>query len=133
AMRAADGKTTLGDIHATLYTSIAAVPGTYAAALGDVVDGTNGTCATCRAGTGFDQTTGWGTPNAAQLLATLSGTAAPLAATPTTGPVIAGTGSYKGVAGVRFSATLTASNPSGGTLTYSLANAPSGFLFNSAG
>ena len=56
-----------------LYKTIAAVPGTYAAAFGDVVDGTNGTCATCRAGTGFDQATGWGTPNATQLLPALSG------------------------------------------------------------
>jgi hypothetical protein len=134
SMRAANGKTTLGDIHATLYKSIAAVPGTYAASLGDVIDGTNGTCTTCRAGSGFDQATGWGTPNAAQLLATLSGTAAPLSTTPTTTyPVIAGTGTYTAVAGVRFSATLTASNPTGGTLTYSVANAPAGFLFNTAG
>ena len=68
AMRATTGKAALGDIHATLYKSIAAVPGTYTASLGDVVDGTNGTCATCRAGTGFDQATGWGTPNSTKLL-----------------------------------------------------------------
>ena len=131
AMRAANGKTTLGDIHATLYKSIAAVPGTYAAAMGDVVDGTNGVCATCRAGAGFDQATGWGTPNATQLLAALSGVTAP-STTTSAAPVVPG-GSFTGKAGSALSQTLGATAPAGTTTAYTLSGAPSGLTVDATG
>jgi subtilase family serine protease len=133
AMRVANGKTTLGDIHAALYKSIAAVPGTYAAALGDVVDGTNGTCGTCRAGTGFDQATGWGTPNSAKLLEALSGVSTTTTTIVATSPVFSSTGKFTATAGTAFSGSLSASNPNGGTLTFSLTGAPSGLTASAGG
>ena len=135
AMRASTGKATLGDIHATLYKSIGAVPGTYAAALGDVVDGINGTCATCRAGTGFDEATGWGTPNAAQLLQALSGVAVTPAAAPspvTTAPVVPG-GSFTGKAGTALSQSLGVTAPTGTTTSYAVSGAPSGLTVDATG
>ncbi len=131
AMRASVGKATLGDIHTTLYKSIAAVPGTYAASLGDVVDGVNGTCATCRAGTGFDEATGWGTPNAAQLLATLSGVTVPQSATPAA-PTVPG-GTISGKVGTALSQSLNVTLPAGTTATYTLSGAPSGLTVDGTG
>jgi subtilase family serine protease len=131
AMRVASGQAVLGDIHTLLYKSIAAVPGTYAAAMGDVVDGTNGTCATCRAGAGFDQATGWGTPNSAQLLQTLTGGAAPLAAV-NQGPTLAAA-TVSETAGVSFSVHLAGSDPDGDAFTYSMSGAPAGLTLTSTG
>ena len=131
AMRAASAKPALGDIHTLLYKSIAAVPGTYAATMGDVIDGNNGTCATCRAGTGFDQTTGWGTPNAAHLLQTLSGVAT-AQATGTAAPAVPG-GSLVGKVGTALSQTLGVTVPAGTTATYALSGAPAGLAVDSAG
>jgi len=130
AMRVASAKAVLGDIHTLLYKSIAAVPGTYAAAFGDVTTGTNGSCATCRAGVGFDQATGWGTPNAAQLLTSLTGVAT--TATATVAPTVPG-GSLTGKVGTALSQTLDVTTPSGTTTSYALSGAPSGLAVNSAG
>ena len=131
AMRAASAKTVLGDVHTLLYKSIAAVPGTYAATMGDVVDGTNGACATCRAGVGFDQATGWGTPNSAQLLQTLSGVATTLGVV-AAAPVVPG-GSLLGKVGTGLSQTLGATAPAGTTTSYALAGAPAGLAVDGTG
>ena len=131
AMRASSGKSTLGNIHTTLYKSIAAVPGTYAASLGDVVDGVNGTCATCRAGTGFDQTTGWGTPNATQLFEVLTGVSTTKIVT-IAAPTVPG-GSFTGKAGTALSQSLNATAPSGTTTAYALSGAPSGLTVDTTG
>lgn len=131
AMRVASSQAVLGDIHTTLYKSIAAVPGTYAAALGDVVDGTNGTCATCRAGTGFDQATGWGTPNAAQLLQVLTGVATP-AAVVAAAPTVPG-GSFSGKVGTALSQSLNVTAPAGTTTAYALSGAPGGLTVDTTG
>ncbi|WP_051379136.1 S53 family peptidase [Derxia gummosa] len=61
-LRALDGKATLGKPQAALY-GIAAVAGNYASAFLDVKTGANGSCAPCKAGSGFDYPTGLGTPN----------------------------------------------------------------------
>ena len=135
AMRVANKQAVLGDIHTLLYKSIAAVPGTYAATMGDVIDGTNGTCATCRAGSGFDQATGWGTPNATQLLQTLSGTAAPAAAPAPTGnqrPTLAAA-TVSAHAGTSFSVHLAGVDPDGDAMTYTMTGAPAGLSLTSAG
>ena len=131
AMRVAAAKPVLGDIHTLLYKSIAAVPGTYAASLGDVVDGTNGTCATCRAGTGFDQATGWGTPNGTKLLQVLSGGSTTEAVT-SAAPVVPG-GSLLGKVGSALSQTLAVTAPTGTTTSYALSGAPSGLAVDSTG
>ncbi len=133
AMRASNGKAALGDIHATLYKSIAAVPGTYAAAFGDVVDGTNGSCATCRAGTGFDQATGWGTPNSAKLLESLSGVSTTTSSAPVAAaPVVPG-GSFTGKAGSALSQSLGVTAPAGTTTAYTVSGAPSGLTVDASG
>jgi len=132
AMRAANAKPTLGDFHALLYQNIAAVPGTYSASLGDVVDGTNGTCATCRAGTGFDQATGWGTPNSAKLLEALSGSTTTQTTTTSASPTLVA-GSYTGRVGAAFAQALHATVPPGTTAKYSLVGAPSGMAITSSG
>ena len=131
AQRVASAKAVLGDFHSTLYQSIGKVPGTYAAAFGDIVDGTNGSCATCRAGTGYDQATGWGTPNSAQLMQALGVTTTTAAAT-AAAPIVPG-GSYTGTAGTAFSRSLGVTAPSGTTTSYSLSSAPSGMSVTSAG
>jgi subtilase family serine protease len=58
---------------AMLYQRIAAVNGRYASAFLDVTQGSDGACATCSAGPGYDQPTGLGTPNAGNLLALMTG------------------------------------------------------------
>lgn len=131
AMRVANAKPVLGDIHTFLYKSIAAVPGTYAATMGDVVDGTNGSCATCRAGSGFDQATGWGTPNSAQLLQTLTGSASTLEVG-AAAPVVPG-GSLLGKVGTALSQTLGVTAPAGTTTSYALSGAPAGLAVDSTG
>jgi hypothetical protein len=75
AQRALAGQGRLGAPHAMLYDGVAAAPGAYAAAFGDVVDGANGACAACLAHAGYDAVTGLGTPNGDALLAALAGTA----------------------------------------------------------
>jgi hypothetical protein len=75
AQRALRGQARLDAPHALLYDGIAAVPGAYAAAFGDVLEGANGSCTACRAHTGYDPVTGLGTPHGDALLAALAGTA----------------------------------------------------------
>jgi len=131
AIRAANAKAALGDVHALIYKSIAAVPGTYAAAMHDVVEGTNGTCATCKAGTGFDQATGWGTPNASELFTVLTGVASTQAVV-ATAPSVPG-GSVTGKVGTPLSQSLNIGAPSGTTTSYALSGAPSGLAVDSTG
>jgi subtilase family serine protease len=131
AIRVANGKAVLGDIHSVLYKSIAAVPGTYASSLGDVIDGTNGTCATCRAGTGFDQATGLGTPSAAGLLSVLTGVASTVQAT-AAAPTVPG-GSFTAKAGTSLSQSLNVKAPSGTTTSYALTGGPSGLTVDASG
>jgi subtilase family serine protease len=131
AIRVANGKAVLGDIHSALYKSIAAVPGTYAASLGDVIDGTNGTCATCRAGTGFDQATGLGTPSAAGLLSVLTGVKSTTQAT-AAAPTVPG-GSFTAKAGTALSQSLNVTAPSGTTTSYALTGSPSGLSVDASG
>jgi len=138
AIRVANAQGTLGDIHNLLYTTIAKVPGTYAASLGDVVDGTNGSCATCRAGTGFDQATGWGTPSAGGLLPALTGIASSQSTAPTTPtttpatPTVPG-GSFTGAVGTALYQPLKVSAPAGTVMSYALSGAPSGLTVDAAG
>lgn len=133
AVRVANAKAVLGDFHTLLYKSIAAVPGTYAASMGDIVEGSNGTCATCAAGIGFDMTTGWGTPNSTQLLQALTGvTTTTTTATTTAVPTVPG-GSYAGTAGKALSQSLGITAPAGTTTSYALSGAPSGTAVNASG
>jgi len=135
AIRASNAKAALGDVHALLYKSIAAVPGTYAAAMHDVIEGTNGSCATCKAGSGFDQATGWGTPNATQLFSVLTGVASTQATTTTSTnhapTVTAATLSVK--ANSFFATRVSAKDADGDALTYSVSGLPSGLTLAGSG
>lgn len=139
AMRVASAKTVLGQPHATLYQQIGAVPTQYAAAFKDVASGSNGSCTTCTARAGYDTPTGWGTPNAAALLTSLSGASVTSAGTgagtgtgtaaAATGPLLT-TASLSGTAGKAFSGTIGYSAPGATSLTITISGAPSGMSFS---
>jgi subtilase family serine protease len=131
ARRVAASKALLGDIHATLYKGIAASAASYASIFTDVVDGSNGGCASCAAAVGFDTATGWGTPNASALLAALvSDTTS--SATASTTPVVPG-GAFSAQTGTAFSQSLGITAPSGVTTKVALSGAPSGVAVSTAG
>ena len=129
ARRAAAAKALLGDFHATLYQTIAAVPATYATAFADIVAGSDGSCATCSAAAGYDTVTGWGTPNATALLNALVGSSS-TADSPA--PVVPG-GAFSAQTGTAFSQSLGITAPAGVTTTYALTGAPSGLGVNASG
>jgi len=126
ARRVAASRPLLGDIHATLYKTIATTPGTYAAAFTDIVVGSDGTCASCGTATGYDTVTGWGTPNAGALLDALvtDSAAAPLQ--------VPG-GAFSAQAGVAFSQSLGITQPSGVSTKITLSGAPAGLAVSTAG
>ena len=130
ARRVAASQALLGDFHATLYKTIAASAGTYAADFADIVDGSDGGCTTCAAATGFDTVTGWGTPNASALLTTLVGSTTSAATTGT--PVVPG-GAFSAQTGTAFSQSLGITAPTGVTTKYTLTGAPSGLAVSTAG
>lgn len=126
ATRALSSKPPLGAPHAVLYNQIAAVPGAFASAFADIVQGANGNCATCSAHSGYDTLSGLGTPNASQLVSLLSGSTAVSASAPTITPA-----TVTGTAGtpLTFTVSVSASN----ALSYTLSGAPSGMTINSNG
>lgn len=72
AQRALQGKAPVNLLQIPLYERVATVKGLYAGAFLDVTVGADGSCATCRAGVGYDLPTGLGTPNAGNLLGQLA-------------------------------------------------------------
>lgn len=125
ATRKLNSKTALGAPHSLLYGTLASVPGTYASTFADIAKGSNGSCATCTAKTGYDLLSGLGTPNISALLSGLAGASiAPSA------PVVS-PASISGKTFVALSFTVSASsvNP----LTYSLSGAPAGMVISSTG
>jgi subtilase family serine protease len=138
AMRAAAAKALLGQPHAALYQQIGAVPTAYAAAFKDVATGSNGTCTTCTAKTGYDTPTGWGTPNVSALLTSLTGsTATATSGSTTTAPATSGptltTTSLTGTAGKAFTGTIGYSAPGASTLNISISGAAPGMGFSLSG
>jgi hypothetical protein len=125
ANRVQNGQSLLGDMHAPLYSQIAKVPGNYASAFYDITTGSDGSCATCRAALGYDQSTGWGTPNYASLLALLSAVQGlpPLPASTLPG----------GMQGVAYTTAWAATDAGHNALTYTVAGAPAGFSVSSNG
>ncbi|WP_304622760.1 S53 family peptidase [Roseateles caseinilyticus] len=137
AMRAAGGKAALGQPNTVLYQQVGAVPTQYATAFKDVASGSNGSCATCIAKTGYDTPTGWGTPNAMTLLTTLGGAtaAAPsgtTTVTATSGPQLT-TSSLSGTAGKALSATIGYKAPGASSLSITISGAASGMGFSAVG
>ena len=125
AVRAQAAKPALGAAHAFFYNGIGAVPGTYAAAFADVVQGKHGTCGSCTAQRGYDQLTGLGTPNVESLLNTFANGGASASAPVVTSAAITG---QVGTA-LSFTVSATAS----GAMSYALTNAPSGMVVSAAG
>lgn len=131
ALRASASKAALGQVHATLYQSIGAVPTVYATAFKDVTTGSHGSCSTCNAVTGYDTPTGWGTPNATALLASLGAavsTNSSAGATTVTAPKLTTT-SINGVAGQALNASIGYSAPSSSSLSIAISGIPSGMSF----
>jgi subtilase family serine protease len=134
ARRALAAKATLGDFHATLYKTIAPSASTYAAAFADIVDGSNGGCASCASAKGFDTVTGWGTPNAGALLDVLvSDAGVPTSPTPVAVPPVVPGAAFSGRTGTSFVQSLGVTAPAGVATTYALSGAPAGLTVSSAG
>jgi subtilase family serine protease len=122
ALRAQTTLSPIGQAQTLLY-GLGAQAASYAGAFLDITAGTNGSCVTCSAGVGYDLPTGLGTPNAAALLAVLSGQ------TPVAAPVVtSATVSGSAGAALSFSVTATGAHP----LTYSLVGAPAGMVVNTS-
>jgi subtilase family serine protease len=132
AIRVANSKALLGDIHSTIYSSIARVPGTYAAAFSDIVQGSNGTCSTCFAGNGYDALTGWGTPDTAGLLSSLTGSTTTAPSSTNHAPTIASR-TISTSSGRSFSTNLTGSDADGNAITYTMTGAPTGMSLSTTG
>lgn len=136
ATRAAAGKAALGQPNAAIYQQIGAVPTQYAAAFKDVTSGSNGSCATCTAKTGYDTPTGWGTPNVTSLLTALGGASATSSGNGTPPPAATGpqltTTSLSGVAGKAFSGNIGYSAPGASSLSITISGAASGMVFSAS-
>lgn len=127
AMRAAAGKAGLGAAHGVLYNG-AGSASNYAGSFADVTTGNDGSCTTCRAGTGYDLPTGLGTPNAGTLLPLLTASDGTALAVPT----VPG-GSFTARVGTAFTGALGVTQSGTGTLSYFLSGAPSGMTVNAQG
>ena len=125
ALRVQAAKPLLGAPHALLYQQIGAVPGTYASAFADIVQGSNGNCTLCNAKAGYDSLTGLGTPQASALLKALGGaTAAPLAPVVTPAAIAGRVGTP-----LSFTVSVSAANP----VSYALVGAPAGMSIAATG
>ncbi|QBR03121.1 S53 family peptidase [Paraburkholderia pallida] len=123
AVRAQNGFGALGLAHPMLYTGISTNASLYSASFSDITSGSNGTCATCKAHTGYDQPTGLGTPNVSQLLTSV------LSKSTKQAPYV----SYVGLsvpAGIPASFSVYASSPD--PVTFSMTNAPAGMTINAS-
>lgn len=137
AVRVASGKPVLGQPHAAIYQQIGAVPTAYTAAFKDIASGSNGSCTTCAAKTGYDTPTGWGTPNVTALLSSLgSATASSTASgttttntTTSTAPKLTTT-SLSGVAGKSLSGSIGYSAPGATSLSIGISGGASGMRFS---
>lgn len=72
AQRALNALPVLASVHTALYQSASGTASVYAQSFLDVLKGSNGTCTTCTAATGYDTATGLGTPNVSYLMGVLS-------------------------------------------------------------
>jgi hypothetical protein len=122
ALRAQGALAPIGASQATLY-GLAIHAASYGSAFLDVTAGSDGSCATCYAGAGYDLPSGLGSPNVSSLLTFLN-TAPPTAAPIVTSATVAG----KVGTALSFSITASDAHP----LTYSLTSAPSGMSVNAS-
>jgi len=140
AQRARAGTAALGAPHGALYTTIASVPGNYAAALADVHSGSDGSCVSCSAHTGYDAPSGLGTPNTTSLSNLLAGASASTgssstgtSAPPTSAaPQISAT-AWSATVGKAFAGSFTVSDPGGLAMTIQISGIPSGMTMSLSG
>lgn len=125
AQRALASRSAIGAPHTMLYGTVASTVGDYAAAFLDVTKGSDGTCATCGAKTGYDNPTGLGTPNVSSLLSYLTG------ATATTSAPVVSSGSLSGTVGTALTFAVTTAAPD--SVRYALSSAPAGMTIGSGG
>jgi subtilase family serine protease len=142
AQRVLAGKALLGQPHAAMYQQIGAVPTQYASVFKDVVSGSNGSCTSCTAKTGYDTPTGWGTPNATALWTSLGAATASTttsSSAPTTSTTTASSGlllsstALNGVAGKPLSGSIGYSATGATALSVSITGAPAGMGFGATG
>lgn len=126
ALRVQAGKAVLGAPHSQLY-GLAASSTTYASLFADITSGSDGTCATCTARTGYDPLTGLGTPNATSLISALVGSATTVTAS---APVVS-SATVNGTAGTALSYKVAVT--SANAVSYALTGAPSGMAIASDG
>ncbi len=133
ALRAQAAEQPIGAPHASLY-DIASQALEYTKDFNDITRGSDGSCATCFAGIGYDSPSGIGTPNITSLLSAL--VAAPLASetlvADASGPEIAAS-SMTGTAGQALSATISFSDTGSHTLSVRISGVPSGMTFAVSG
>jgi len=120
AVRAQSKLAPLGDAHAALY-QIGTSASSYESEFLDITQGSDGTCATCFAGVGYDLPSGLGSPNVTSLLTSLS--SAPAAVAPTVKSA-----TVSGKVGTALSFQVTASGAD--ALAYSVADGPPGLSIN---
>jgi hypothetical protein len=136
AQRAQAAQQPLGAPHALLY-GIASQPEGYAQDFNDVTQGSDGSCASCFAGLGYDSPSGIGTPNVTSLLSALvatpstDATDATLAAD-SVGPAIA-VSPLTSVAGEPLSGAISFSDITSDTLWITISNVPTGLTFTVSG
>jgi subtilase family serine protease len=123
---AASGKSALGFANPAIYQLGAG--SSYSTAMHDVTTGSN---QDYKAGVGYDEATGWGTPVADSLITTLLGTGGTTGGGDTV--TVTNPGSKSGTVGSAASLQIAASDSaSGQTLTYSATGLPAGLSINSA-
>jgi subtilase family serine protease len=133
AQRAQAAQQPLAAPHALLY-GIAAQPLAYAQDFNDVTQGSDGSCASCFAGIGYDSPSGLGTPNITSLLSTLVAipTTDATAAEDSVGPAIAAA-PMTSSAGEPLSGTISFSDVTSNTLLITISNVPPGMTFTVSG
>ncbi len=131
AQRALQSQGTVTTPQTVLYGSVGASASLYSAAFLDIKTGSDGTCPTCSATTGYDLPTGLGTPNATSVVSALvSGTASQPVSPGPTAPVVT-SASVSGVTGTPLSFTVKVVNTN--PVSFSLMNAPAGMVISSSG
>jgi subtilase family serine protease len=133
AQRAQAAQQPLGAPHALLY-GIAAQPLAYAQDFKDVTQGSDGSCASCFAGIGYDSPSGLGTPNITSLLSTLVAlpTTDATVAEDSVGPAIA-VSPMTSDAGEPLTGTISFSDVTSNTLLITISNVPPGMTFTVSG
>jgi subtilase family serine protease len=122
ALRAQNSVAPMGGAQPALY-GLATQSTSYASNFLDVKSGSDGTCATCYAGVGYDLPSGLGSPNVTTLLSALNGQA------PAIAPVVAAA-SVSGKVGTALSFSISATDAH--ALTYSVTGAPAGMAVNAS-